>query len=111
MVELAASYPALERANVYTAAVTGRADRVDELVSYDPALALALDERRHWPPLLYACYSHWARIDPGCAAGIVAVAERLIAAGASPDTHNGQLPNRGYRSALHGAVSQNNQAL
>jgi ankyrin repeat protein len=41
----------------------------------------------------------------------VAVARLLLDAGASPNTNNCSLPNRHYRSALHGAVSTNNPGV
>ncbi len=103
--------PSIGRANIFTAAVSGDADRAAELVANAPASALAIDDERGWPPLLYVCYTQWHRIDPGRAAGTVAVARLLLDAGASPDTNNGSRPDRNYRSALHGAVSANNPGI
>jgi len=113
--ELAASLlgadPSIGRANIFTAAVTGDADEVAELLADTPDSALAIDDERGWPPLLYACYTRWHRIDPRRAAGTVAAARLLLDAGASPNTNNGSRPNRRYRSALHGAVSANNPGV
>jgi ankyrin repeat protein len=103
--------PSIGRANIFTAAVLGDADRVAGLLAEAPASAVAVDDERGWTPLLYACYTQWHRIDPGRAPGTVAAAGLLLDAGASPNTSNGGRPNRGYRSALHGTVSMNNPGL
>ena len=69
--------------------------------------ALAFDDERGWPPLLYACYSPWHQIEPERAAGLADVVRLLLDAGASPNTNNGVFRN-GYRSVLKGAVEVNN---
>jgi hypothetical protein len=68
------------------------------------------DDERGWGPLLYACYSLWHRAGPDRAAGLDATIRTVLDAGASPDSHNGRLPNRGYRSALHGCASTDKPA-
>jgi ankyrin repeat protein len=103
--------PSIGRADIFTAAVTGDAERVAELIADAPARALKIDDERGWPPLLYACYTHWHRIDPRRAPGTAAVARLLLDAGASPDTNNGGRPNYDYRSALYGAVTSNNPGI
>jgi ankyrin repeat protein len=103
--------PSIGPANVVTAAVTGDADRVAELLADAPARALEIDNERGWPPLLYACYTQWHRIDPRRAPGTVEVARMLLEADASPNTNNGGRPNYNYRSALHGAVTANNPGI
>ncbi len=87
------------------AAVLGDAQQVAEMLAVDPAAAVAIDEARGWPPLLYACYSRWHQIDPRRAAGLTQVVRLLIAAGASPNTNDGA---RYPRSALKGSVEANN---
>ncbi len=103
--------PSIGRADIFTAAVTGEADRVAGLLADDPARALEIDDERGWPPLLYVCYTHWHRIDPRRAPGTAAVARLLLDAGASPSTNNGGRPGYDYRSALHGAVNANNPGI
>jgi ankyrin repeat protein len=84
-------------------------DAADELVAAEPAAAVAVDEERGWPPLLYACYSTWHHFDPSAAQGLAQVARLLIDAGASPDTNDGGRPR--YRSSLKGSVEANNPAV
>jgi ankyrin repeat protein len=97
--------------SLQTAAVLGDTQRVSERLAVDPTAAVAIDEVRGWPPLLYVCYSQWHRIDPGRAAGMAEVVRLLLDAGASPDTNNGARAHRGYRSALHGSVTVTNPTI
>ncbi|HEY2640365.1 MAG TPA: ankyrin repeat domain-containing protein [Streptosporangiaceae bacterium] len=98
--------PSIAGRNLLAATVLGDADAVREMLAADPAAALAIDDERGWPPLLYACYSQWHHIDPGRAAGIAEVVRILLEAGASPNTNDGGRPR--YRSALKGSVEVNN---
>jgi len=98
--------PDVARSSLAAAAVLGDAEQVRRALAVDPAAAVAIDEVRGWPPLLYVCYSSWHRIDPGRAAGMADAVRVLLDAGASPDTNNGA--SEGYRSALKGSVELNN---
>jgi ankyrin repeat protein len=98
--------PSIAGRSLLAATVFGDAGAVREMLAADPAAALAIDDERGWPPLLYACYSHWHQIDPGQAAGMAEVVRILLEAGASPNTNDGGRPR--YRSALKGSVEVNN---
>jgi ankyrin repeat protein len=86
------------------AAVLGDATQVAQMLAADAGAAIAVDDVRGWPPLLYACYSRWHQIDPRRATGMAEVVRLLLAAGASPNTNDGA---RYPRSALKGAVEGN----
>ena len=81
--------PDIARYSLEAAAVLGDSEQVRERLAVDPAAAVAIDEVRGWPPLLYACYSRWHQIDPVRAAGMAEVVRLLLDAGASPNTNNG----------------------
>ncbi len=95
--------------SLLAATVLGDADAVREMLAADPAAAVAIDDERGWPPLLYACYSRWHQIDQNRAPGLAEVVRMLLGGGASPNTNDGGRPR--YRSALKGSVEVNNPAL
>ena len=101
--------PGITGRSLLAATVLGDADLVREMLAADPAAAVAIDDARGWPPLLYACYSRWPQIEPGRAAGLADVVGVLLSAGASPDTNDGGRAH--YRSALKGSVEVNNPGI
>ncbi len=104
--DIFAAEPGIAGSSLLAATVLGDAAAVRDMVAADPAAAVAIDDERGWPPLLYACYSRWHQIEPGRAAGLAEVVRVLLATGASPDTNDGG--RRRYRSALTGSVELNN---
>jgi ankyrin repeat protein len=100
------AHPGIAAQSICAAAVLGDSRTVSEMLAVSPPAAMAIDEARGWPPLLYACYSRWHHIDPSRAAGLAEVVSLLLDAGASPNTNNGA--RAGYRSALCGSVEVNN---
>ncbi len=101
--------PGIVGRSLLAAAVLGDADAVREMLAAGPAAAVAIDDERGWPPLLYACYSRWHQIDPSRASGMAEVVRLLLGAGASPNTNDGGRPR--YRSALKGSVEVNNPGI
>lgn len=100
--EILAAHPGIAGRSVRVAAVLGEADALREALARDPAAAVQVDDERGWPPLLYACYSHWHRLDPQRAAGLAEAVRLLLAAGAGANTNDGGRPR--LYSALRGAV-------
>ena len=98
--------PGIAGRSLLAATVLGDAKAVRAMLAADPAAAVAVDDQRGWPPLLYACYSRWHQIDPGRAAGLAQAVRVLLEAGASADTNDGGRPR--FRSALKGSVEVDN---
>jgi ankyrin repeat protein len=98
--------PDIARRSLLAATVLGDAQAVQDGLAVDPTAAAAVDDDRGWPPLLYACYSHWHHIDPARAPWLAEVVRLLLDAGASPRTNDGGRPR--YRSALKGSVEVDN---
>ena len=107
--EIVQADPDIASRSPLAASVLGDAAAVREHLAAHPTAAVALDEGRGWPPLLYACYSRWHQIDPSRAAGLAEVVRLLLAAGAPADTNDGGRPR--LRSALKGSVEVNNPAV
>ncbi|MGD3112294.1 ankyrin repeat domain-containing protein [Streptomyces sp. YGL11-2] len=100
--EILLTEPGIAECSVRAAAVLGDVGAVREALTQNPAVAVEVDDERGWPPLLYACYSHWHRLDPERGAGLVEVVRLLLAARASANTNDGGRPR--LYSALRGAV-------
>ena len=104
--EILRADPGLAGRSLPAAAVLGDAAAVREHLAASLGAALALDDERGWPPLLYACYSRWHHTDPDRAPGLAEAVRLLLAAGAGADTNDGGRTR--YRSALKGSVEVNN---
>jgi ankyrin repeat protein len=101
--------PGIARRGLLAATVLGDAEAVRDMLAAGPAAAVAIDQERGWPPLLYACYSRWPQTGPGREPGMTQVVRLLLDAGASPNTNDGGRTR--YRSALKGSVELNNPAV
>jgi ankyrin repeat protein len=101
--------PGIASRSLAAAAVLGDASAVREHLAADRGAALALDDERGWPPLLYACYSRWHHIDPDRVPGLAEAVRLLLAAGADANTNDGGQAR--YRSALKGSVEVNNPSV
>ena len=79
-------YPKIATANLHTALVLGDANAVDARLERDPSLATKPGGQRGWEPIHYVCYTSMAHDSPERSAGLAAIARRLIALGADPNT-------------------------
>ncbi len=81
-----ALYPKIATANLHTALVLGDSGRVDVRLERDPSLATKPGGPRGWEPIHYVCYTCMSHDSHVRAAGLAAIARRLIALGADPNT-------------------------
>ena len=79
-------YPKIATANLHTALVLGDANAVDARLERDPSLATKPGGQRGWEPIHYVCYTSMAHDSPERSACLAAIARRLIALGADPNT-------------------------
>jgi ankyrin repeat protein len=100
-----ALHPGIARANFHTALVLGDAKRVHTRLQQDPSLATSPGGPRGWQPLHYICYTALAHASAERAAGLAAIARRLISLGADPNTRFPWLHHDVYRPVLWGASS------
>ena len=98
-----ALHPGIEKANLHTALVLGDASAVEMRLERDPALAIKPGGPRGWEPVHYVCYTSMAHDSPERAAGLAAIARRLIAAGVDPNTRFPWLHHNVRRPVLWGA--------
>jgi ankyrin repeat protein len=96
-------HPGIAGANLYTALVLGDAHRVDARLAQDPSLATKPGGPRGWEPIHYVCYTSVAHDSPERAAGLAAIARRLIARGVDPNTRFPWLHHNVHRAVLWGA--------
>ena len=101
-----ALYPKIATANLHTALVLGDANAVDARLERDPSLATKPGGPRAWEPIHYVCYTCMSHDSPVRAAGLAAIARRLIALGADPNTRFPWLHHNVRRPVLWGASRQ-----
>ena len=98
-----ALYPRIAAANLHTALVLGDANTANARLERDPALAMKPGGPRGWEPIHYVCYTSMAHDSPDRAAGLAAIARRLIALGVDPNTRFPWLHHNVRRPVLWGA--------
>ena len=101
---LLALHPGVARANLFSALLLGDRDTVEAALTDRPGLAVERGGPRDWQPLHYVCYTAVGARTPEREAGLVAVAQRLIALGADPNLRFPWLHHDVHRPVLWGAV-------
>ncbi len=96
-------HPGIATANLYTALVLGDSGGVNIRLDADPSLATRSGGPRGWEPIHYVCYTALAHDSPARAAGLAAIARRLIALGVDPNTKFPWLHHNVRRPVLWGA--------
>ncbi len=96
-------HPGIAGANLYTALVLGDAQRVAARLDQDPSLATKPGGPRGWEPIHYVCYTALGHDAPDRAAGLAAIARRLIVLGVDPNTRFPWLHHNVRRPVLWGA--------
>ncbi len=102
---LLALHPGIAHANLHTELVLGDAAAAEARLRARPELATQPGGIQGWEPLLYVCHTCLHKEAPERAAGLVAIARRLLALGANPNAvyvwrWHPELP----RTALWGAL-------
>lgn len=96
-------HPGIAGANFHVALVMGDAERANEWLAKNPALARKPDGPRGWEPLLYVCHTslrhHSTRPE-----GLVAIARRLLELGSDPNMRFPWLHHGVRRPVLWGAA-------
>lgn len=101
------AHPGLPFANIFTAAVSGEAAMVRELLAHDPSLVSTRGGPHQWDALTWCCFSRWLRDDRERAGDFVETARVLLAAGASANTgflYHDHAPDAQHESVLYGAA-------
>ena len=101
---LLALHPHVARASVHAALVHGDLDAFESHLTRRPALVREAGGPRDWEPLHYVCHTSLARSPVGDADGLVAIARRLLALGADPNTRFPWLHHGVRRPVLWGAT-------
>jgi ankyrin repeat protein len=101
---LLALHPRIAGASVHAALVLGDVETVESHLARRPALVRESGGPRGWEPLHYVCHSSLGRSRVASADGLVAVARRLLALGADPNTRFPWLHHGVRRPVLWGAT-------
>ena len=97
-------HPGIASRNFHTALLLGDIARVEAHLAEKPSLATESGGPRDWLPLLYVCHTGMGFGPATRSDGLVAIARRLLALGADPNTRFPWLHHGVRRPALWGAV-------
>jgi ankyrin repeat protein len=103
---LLAMYPRIADASFYTALLLGDVATVESHLARRPALAHEHGGPREWEPLHYVCHDSLGRSSVANPDGLVAIARRLLALGADPNTRFPWLHHGVNRPVLWGATRE-----
>jgi ankyrin repeat protein len=101
---LLARHRGIARANFHTALLLGDIEVVERYLADRPALATETGGPRGWQPLHYICYTSVGARSRERETGLVAVARRVLAAGADPNLRFPWRHHEVQRPVLWGAV-------
>jgi ankyrin repeat protein len=101
---LLAMYPRIADASVYAALLVGDVATVESHLARRPELVHERGGPRDWLPLHYVCYDSLGCSSVANAEGLVAIAKRLLALGADPNTRFPWLHHGVNRPVLWGAT-------
>ncbi len=104
---LRAVRPPETESDVFIAAVLGDAQAIRGRLESDPSLASAIGGPYQWDLLTHVCFSRYLRLDPERSAGLVAVAEALLDAGANANTgfwEHAHLGESMFETVMYGAA-------
>lgn len=95
---------------IWSAAAAGDDRAVAAFLRRNPALARRAGGPRNFPPLLYAAFSRFHRVQPRRRLGFIRVVRLLLKAGADPDTswRHPEWPDS-PQTALYGATGETDQ--
>lgn len=99
-----AHHPGITRAGFHVAVVLGDAAAAESHLQRYSELATQRGGPRDWEPLLYLCHTAVVAAEPARADGVVAIARRLLALGADPNSRYPWLHHGVQRPVLWGAV-------
>ncbi len=83
--EILAQHPSIKDGGFYVDLVLGNATAVEQVVAADPGMVRPPSGPQNLTPLIYTCFSRFARPASGYAGGLVETARRLLRHGADPN--------------------------
>ncbi len=100
-------HPEVAEADIFTAAVLGDAERIQQHLAHDPGAVRSVAPPHGWDPLTHLCFSRYLRLDPSRSRDFARAAEVLLDADADPNTgwkEDHRKSSSTWESALYGAA-------